>query len=143
MTFSTAPSNKTPKRKVAAIKLIWDANVTDTFVKACVSKKADTQKEDIPLRVWKELKNHMKEKGHDESWECYRAKFKQMNEFFANSLLRKGGMIHGVMWPYYHDFCTIHDVPFDFVPCEESVETVAVLTPSKKSKTRMPLASLI
>jgi len=118
------------------VKLIWDSHTTDTFVKECVKQKKYVQRDDIPLKAWKAIKT-----GHKAEWEVYRAKFHNMNSYFANSMLTTGGVtISGVEWPYYRQFLDIHDIPLDFAPNCKDGETPApdvILTPTKKSKSKI------
>lgn len=133
--YDAGPSKRTtPKRKVAAALLIWEEEFTKAFVEECKILKAETQKDEIPNKVWKDIAAIMTAKhSKTMAWEVYRAKFHQMNNYFGNSMLPAGGWMGEMKWPYYDLFCDIHDVPIDFVPHEDAVPDV-VLTPSKKSK---------
>jgi len=131
--FVAGPSNRTPKRKVAASSLVWDVDSTAAFVKECVAGKGQVQKDDIPVKVWKEIHAAMKEKGHIFPWETCRAKFYQMNNYFANKMLCAGGVLGDIKWPHYEQFCEINDVPIDFEPAHDAARDID-LTPTKKRK---------
>lgn len=136
--YFSGPTTTTPRRKVAAVKLIWPDAVTDKFVEECskAARKPVMQKDNIPVSVWKEIKTSLTDVGFKDGWEVVRAKYLQMNDYFGNTLINTGGMIGEFMWPYYKHFCDIHDVPADFTPFDDQEldRAALLLTPSKRSE---------
>ena len=100
---------RTPNRRVAAVKLVWDLDLTKTFMDACVAKKEELRKEIIPISVWKEMSDTLKCAGYDKSWDLIRAKYENMKNYFSRAL-ENGGMQGGIRWPYYSSFCEIYEL---------------------------------
>ncbi|KAJ1526374.1 hypothetical protein ONE63_009520 [Megalurothrips usitatus] len=114
-----------PKRKlrmepsVSATKMVvgFDDDSLPLFVLECVHRKGQVQKDPVPLATWKEISQVMKTYSYDIKWELCRDKFMNMNNMFRH-VLKRGATLYGVKWPYYNQFCAIHDIDVD-----ETVET--------------------
>lgn len=100
---------KTTPRKVPKAKLVWPIEVTEAFVKQCVIKKAELRVERIPLKTWKDIEGVLNIK--EVTWQTCRDKYDVMRQLFVDTMLPLEGVMAGVKWPYYDEFCTIFDIP--------------------------------
>lgn len=79
---------------------------------ACEKQKYDLQKEEVPISVWKKIKDELEANGVSKDWQVIRAKFENMKQYFSRSL-ESGGMVAGIMWQHYKSFCDIYDIDCD------------------------------
>ena len=96
----------------------WPLEATDFFVNQCVLMKADVQREEIHFRTWKALGTKMSTKGFSVTWEQCRTKFINLNLLFSDRILVNEGKLCGRLWPYYQQFCSIHDIPQNYTVVE-------------------------
>ncbi|KAK3928637.1 Telomerase component p95 [Frankliniella fusca] len=121
-TYSPQKSKpRTPKRKIAAIHLVWNTDVTKAFMECCLSRKHCFQVDltDIPISVWKDIREELLQSGHDIPWEHLRAKYNNMHAYFSKALAN-GGMTGGIPWSYFSSFCAIFDIDADEFECVNS-----------------------
>lgn len=110
---STPP--KTPNRKVPQRDLMWAPELCEAFLTECLTRKEMVQAEDPPIRVWKEIASALGKAGYTRTtWQMCRAKLHSLNEFFSETLLKTGGILGGVVCPYYTKMCALHDLPPDY-----------------------------
>jgi len=52
--------------------------------------------------------------GGDFTWQICRERFCQMDNTFKTTFLPLGGVMGGVKWPYYENFCKLYEIPEDY-----------------------------
>ena len=90
--------------------------MTKNFVSECENLKKEVQgSRIIPPATWKCISSAMKT-NHDieVDWDVCRDKFIQMRDLFLETLLPVEGYMAGQKWPYYDEFCTLYDIPYEF-----------------------------
>ncbi|KAK3911455.1 Tryptophan 2-monooxygenase [Frankliniella fusca] len=113
----TKTPRKTPRKATVQNQLMWGTDATKAFVKLCVTFKEEVQMESPPVEVWKKIFNELDQLGYIPhlTWQICRSKFNYMNTFFTGTLLPNNGILSGVKWSHYDQFCTIHDIPLGYM----------------------------
>ncbi|KAJ1528966.1 hypothetical protein ONE63_007334 [Megalurothrips usitatus] len=124
--FSPRKANRlsrTPKRKVGAYHMVWDRNVTDQFLDACLSSKNELKVDDVPVNVWKGICADLLDNGIEKEWQVIRAKYENMNKYFRR-LIGSNGMVNNIKWVHYAKFCEIYgiDEHFDVLEADDDEE---------------------
>lgn len=112
--------------------MVWDRDVTEKFMDACVSRKDELRKENIHLNVWKNISEDLLGQGIEKGWQVLRAKYENMESYFRKLLLNDG-LMNSIPWPHYSKFCEIYDIDDDFELLGEDDEGQPD-TPRKTSK---------
>jgi len=120
----TKTPRKTPRKATVQNQLMWGTDATKAFVKLCVTFKEEVQMESPPVEVWKKIFNELDQLGYIPhlTWQICRSKFNYMNTFFTGTLLPHNGILSGVKWPHYDQFCTIHDIPLGYMVPDVNIE---------------------